>query len=264
MACIAAAVGWSGSRGMSATNVPIAARRSVARYGATKPRRTRRVSRGRDRANAPSMKPVVRTVSPRSSARDRARRIRVGTREPARLVTAVLVSTTPAQLVPVALRPPQRDRAAPVVGDGDDRSVEVERVGEGAEVVDPRGQPAQLPVRSEKPISSWSTAITRHRPARAATRSRHRYDHVGLPCTHSSVRCASAAVVEDVPGATDAVGVGVRTRRDQAGRGRRGRAGARLAGDGCGRVTTAARSRRRSGRSRCPCTAPCRPGVSRR
>ena len=57
-----------------------------------------------------------------------------------------------------------------------------------------------MPVRSDQPISSWSTAITRHagRPAAAAATdsaasARHRYDQVGLPCTARIVPTGEAA-----------------------------------------------------------------------
>ena len=149
----------------------------------------------------------VRTVTFCSIGFDRASRMRPGAGEPSGWCTAVFISTTPVSCgtcrsaQPSEIGPPQSwatVTTGPVIPIS---SVSSHR--SSTRVASRRTRP----LRSEKPISSWSTAITRTPWGARATRLRNRYDHDGLPWTQSSVSVGSAdAVVEHVPGSADAVG----------------------------------------------------------
>ena len=82
------------------------------------------------------MNPGVFTHTVPSTPGSRAIRMSAGAGEPAGWCTAVLVNTMPLELGPMPSRPSERDRAAPVVRDDHDRTVEVELFGERAEIVD--------------------------------------------------------------------------------------------------------------------------------
>ena len=152
--------------------------------------RTSSASGGRARECVTRRKVSDVVVPQRCTAGCRASRRAGGMGEPGGWWTAVLVSTTPASCCgcaraqPRLITPPQ---SWPTVTTGPSSP--------RAAVRSPRSlirsaRRRNVPVRSEKPISSWSTATTRHGCAGsepAASRVRHRYDHVGLPCTHSSV-----------------------------------------------------------------------------
>ena len=128
------------------------ARRSASRtaFGSAAGQRGRGAHEGRRRVADRCAEPGVRAM-----------RIRPGAAAPAGWCTAVLVEHDAGELVAVRQRPAERDRAAPVVGDGDHGPVDAEGVGEPAEVVDPLGGPRASPIRSDQPMPSWSTATTR-------------------------------------------------------------------------------------------------------
>ncbi len=137
------ALGCSGSSGMSATNSPIAVRRSALRYGARNPSRTASSGRSSDsceratdeRGGRRGDRPQHR---PRPDEADHA-----GRRGTCGLVHGGVHEHHTAQPVAVALRPSERDRSAPVVRDRDHRSGDIERSCDGVEVVDATGEASQ-------------------------------------------------------------------------------------------------------------------------
>ena len=154
-------LGWSGSSGMSATKSPTALRRPGRAYGPANARWTAAGSAGRDSAVAPRTKAGVRTHTSSRSAVDRASRINAGGAAVAGWCTAGVGQHDPRQLVAVRQGPAERDRAAPVVGDSDDRAGQLQGGGQPAEVVDPLASVRGGSVRSDQPMPSWSSAMTR-------------------------------------------------------------------------------------------------------
>ena len=163
----------------------------------------------------------------------------------------------PGELVAVARGPAERDRAAPVVGDDDDRagrcpSASVSR----SEVVDPLGQrPRRRRSAPRSPCPSWSTATTRQPGGALGEEAPPQVGPGGLPWTHSSVAggaggtpLSSTCQVRGTPSAS-----ATRTVRDQAGSSPGSRA-TLAARDGAlpAAVTRRSRRTRCSGPSRCP------------
>ena len=159
---------------MSATNAPMAARRAAEPYGAAKPARTPGLSAGSAMASAPRKKVGVVTHAVRSTPGVRASRISDGAAAPAGWWTAVLASTIPAtcsrcaSAQPSETGPPQS--CATVTTGPVSASASVSRPRSSMR----RASPRTVPVRSEKPMSSWSTATTRQPAGGAASSRRHR------------------------------------------------------------------------------------------
>ena len=174
---------------MSATNSSTACRRGADPYGAANAARTAVGSGGRDSAVAARTNTGVVAHTACRSAGVRASRISAGADDPDGWCAAVLASTraetrsrcrtaqpsdtTPPQSCPATTTGPATSSASSTASRSSTRCASV------------RGTP-----RCENPIPSWSTATTRQPGAAAATNRRHRYDHVGLPWTHTSVPCS--------------------------------------------------------------------------
>ena len=134
--------GWSGSSGMSATKSPTAPARGRRRTAGPGRRGPRAGSAGRDSAAAVRTKVGVRTQT-RSRSGSRPGQPDQRRRRGGRVVVDRGVGQhQPGQPVRWPQRPAQRDRPAPVVGDGDHRARRCPAPAVSAsEVVDPLGQP---------------------------------------------------------------------------------------------------------------------------
>ena len=248
----AAMLGWSGSSGMSRTNVPIARRRPVVRYGARYALLIAGSGFGLPRARVPLMKPVVDTATVSRTPLRRTARINDGALAPSGWWTAVFMRTIPASWArcraaqPIDIGPPQ---SWATVTTGPSRSRASVRAPRSAIRVRRR---RTVPVRSEKPMSSWSTATTRTPGGADARRLLHTYDHVGFPCTHSSVTSGSATPLSRTcqlrPTPSS---VGVSTILDHEGSSPSSPCGGSVAGSSGLAVTTRFRSPRRSSPIRC-------------
>ena len=184
--------------------------------------------RGQRRAGTarwwPRTKVGVRTQTVCAAAPGRAGQPdqRPGAAAPAGWCTAVLVSTTPRSWSRWASGPAERDRAAPVVGDGHDRPGRCRARRSAVPRSSTRcGQGPRRPVRSDQPMPSWSTATTRQPGGacgeEAAATGRTRWGCRGRTACVPA-RGSAAPLSQDVPGARYAVGVGpTSTSRDQAG-----------------------------------------------
>ena len=186
--------GCAGVVGMSATKSAIACRSRARRVGTRGTRACAslpmRPCAGRERRPQEERRPpagevaqqlVAREADRQRHARRRHRDARVGEQDPEHALA-------------VLERPAERDRAAPVVGRDDDRAVDLERVEDAAEVVDalrerPRaGALARAPSRPGRRRPRGSGR--RGAGGTSATCS----DHVGLPCTQTTVSGGSRAV----------------------------------------------------------------------
>jgi hypothetical protein len=159
---------------MSATNSSTARLRAALAYGAANADRTSADRAGRDSAPVTRTKVGVAAQTVRRNAAVRARRMSDGTAESAGWCTAVLASTTARNrsrcrsAQPSEIGPPQScptDTTGPVTPNA---SVTVVRSAtRWARVRGPSG-------RSEYPMPSWSTAITRHPAGASVRKRRHR------------------------------------------------------------------------------------------
>ena len=111
---------------MSATKSATAARRSGVAYGAAKAPRTSRGSARPRSAVVPRTKIGVRSQTARSSGGSPGQSDQRRRRRASRLVDRGVGEHDAAQLVTMPQRPAEGDRAAPVVGDRDDRAVDAE------------------------------------------------------------------------------------------------------------------------------------------
>ena len=141
---------------MSATKSAIA-RRSRLAVGREVARLAPRPIRPRAVASVARTKTEVagrrNRAAPRAREADRQRHARRGHRD------AGVAEQDPAHPLPARERPPERDRPAPVVRGQHDRPLDLERGEDAPEVVDPLRESAAR--RSERPIETWSIAITR-------------------------------------------------------------------------------------------------------
>ncbi|CAB4992696.1 unannotated protein [freshwater metagenome] len=188
----AALLGCPCSSGMSATKSPIALRRAADRYGAANASATalgifRALRDDRLIRVVPRTKMSVQLVFNRSSGRQRATRMIDGAGDPAGWWTAVLRSTTPRRSSrwrrahPSEIGPPQSCATVTTGPVMPSSAVSAHRSSTRS------ARRLGTPVRSEKPISSWSTAITRIDRGAPARSERQRYDQVGFPCTQITV-----------------------------------------------------------------------------
>ncbi len=203
---------------MSATNSATARRREAPWYGAANAARTSLRSGGRDSEVAARTNVGVRAHTRSRRTGRSTSRIRAGPGVPSGRCTAVFVNTTPRSwsrcraAQPSEIGPPQSWATVTVGPDTPRASVSPDRS-------DTRWASVRGPSsRSEYPIPSWSGATTRHRGGAEANSPRHRYDHVGLPCTQSTVSSGSGTQVSSTcqvclrPSSSSTA-----TRRDQEG-----------------------------------------------
>ena len=242
-------LGCAGSSGMSATKSPTARRRAAERV-----RRRERVAHRRAAARAATA-PRWRGRTPGWPRRwpaagrgpgqpDQRRR-----RRACRLVHRRVGRGRRPQLLAVARAAQPSDTGPPQSWrDGHDRPGDAEGRGAATPRSSTRcGQGAGRPVRSEKPMPSWSTATTRQ-PAGACGQEPPPQvgpRRVAVDAQHRAVH-RLRTVVEDVPGAAYVVRVVRVTRRDQPRPGRASRPAR-----GGGRCAARARVTRRFRRRRC-------------